>query len=124
MLTLKKNYEFQRTLKKGKWYKANLVNVYIDENNKNLNYIGIAVGKKVSKSSVKRNRIRRLIRESYRINENKIEKGFNIVVVWKTSCPFELANFYAIEKDLLFCFRKADILISNELKNKEEDENV
>lgn len=124
MLTLKKNYEFQRTLKKGKWYNASLINVYIDQNDKNLNYIGIAVGKKVSKSSVKRNRIRRLIREAYRLNEKNIKKGLNIVMVWKTSCSFELANFKSIEKDLLFCFKKANVLLFNELENKEEDENV
>lgn len=124
MLTLKKNYEFQKTLKKGKWYNSNLINMYIDVNGKDSNYIGIAVGKKVSKSSVKRNRIRRLIREAYRLNENKIKKGLNIVMVWKTSCSFELAEFHAIEKDILFCFKRAGIHINNESKNKEEDENV
>ena len=45
-------------------------------------------------------------------------------MVWKTSCSFELANFKSIEKDLLFCFKKANVLLFNELENKEEDENV
>ena len=124
MLTLKKNYEFQRTLKKGKWCSAKLINMYIDKNNKESNYIGIAVGKKVSKSSVKRNRIRRIIREAYRLNESKIEKGFNIVMVWKTSCAFELASFHEIEKDILYCFKKTGILLNNDVSEKEEDENV
>lgn len=122
MLTLKKNYEFQKTLKRGKWYNSNLVNIYIDENNKKDNYIGIAVGKKVSKSSVKRNRIRRIIKEAYRLNENKIKKGINIVIVWKTSCSHELANFQVIEKDILFCFKKANLFLKD--KENKEDENV
>ena len=121
MLTLKKNYEFQKTLKKGKWYGGNLLNVYIVHNYKEKNYIGVAVGKKVSKSSVKRNRIRRLIKEAYRLNEEKIKNGLNIVIVWKTSCVFELANFYDIQKDLICCFKKADVL---KLINEEEDVNV
>ena len=116
MLTLKKNYEFQKVLKKGKWYKGNLINVHINKNNLDINYIGIAVGKKVSKSSVKRNRIRRLIREAYRLTEERLTRGINIVIVWKTSCPFEMANFYAIKEDLLFCFKNANII-----KEKEED---
>ena len=124
MLTLKKNHEFQKVFKRGAWYSSNLLNVYILKNGKNLNYIGIAVGKKVSKSSVKRNRIRRLIREAYRLNENKIKSGLNIIMVWKTNCPFELANFQDIQQDLLYCFKKADIISTNEIKNNEEDVNV
>ena len=120
MLTLKKNYEFQSVLKKGTWYGGNLLNIYILKNNKNINHIGVSVGKKVSKSSVKRNRIRRLIKEAYRLEEVKIKSGINIVIVWKTSCVFELANFYAIKNDLKQCFKKAEIY--NE--NVEEDANV
>ena len=124
MLTLKKNYEFQKTLKKGKWCSAKLINMYIEENKKDSNYIGVAVGKKVSKSSVKRNRIRRIIREAYRLNEPKIKRGFNIVIVWKTSCLFELASFHDVEKDILYCFKKAEILLNDDTSKKEEDENV
>lgn len=118
MLTLKKNYEFQSILKKGKWYGGNLLNIYILNNNFNKNYIGVAVGKKVTKSSVKRNRIRRLIKEAYRLNEKIIIEGLNIVIVWKTSCSIELANFHDINKDIESCFKRANIL-----KN-EEDANV
>lgn len=119
MLTLKKNFDFQKIFKKGKWYGGNLLNVYVIKNYKESNYIGVAVGKKVSKSSVKRNRIRRLIKESYRLNEYRIINGLNIVIVWKTDKAFELANFHDIQKDLLYCFKNANIL-----KNIEEDENV
>lgn len=118
MLTLKKNYEFQNVFKKGNWYGGDLLSIYILKNNKNSNYIGVAVGKKVSKSSVKRNRIRRLIKEAYRLEENKIIKGINIIIVWKTTSSFELANFKDITKDLNICFEKAGIY------NKEEDANV
>ena len=124
MLTLKKNHEFQKVLKKGKWYGSNLLNVYITQNNKEFNYIGIAVSKKVSKSSVKRNRIRRLIREAYRINENKILCGMNIIIIWKTDLSFELANFRDIQRDLLYCLKKANILSTNEFYYNEEETNV
>ena len=110
MLTLKKNYEFQKVFKKGVWYGGDLLSVYIVPNNKNLNYIGIAVSKKISKSSVKRNRIRRLIKEAYRYIEKNILSGFDIVMVWKTNCPFEKADYYSIIQDLQKCFDKAKII--------------
>ena len=100
--------------KKGKWANASLINVYIDRNQLNKNYVGIAVGKKVSKSSVKRNRIKRLMREAYRLNEHNIERGFNIVIIWKTSCGFELANFRDIQRDLIYSFKKAGIQNTDE----------
>lgn len=120
MLTLKKNYEFQSVLKKGNWYGGKLLNIYILKNNRDINHIGVAVGKKVSKSSVKRNRIRRLIKEAYRLEETNIISGINVVIVWKTNCSFELANFHEIKKDLAVCFEKAGIY----KENKEEDANV
>ena len=41
------------------------------KNNKNINELGIAVSKKAG-NSVKRNKIKRLIRENYRILEEKL----------------------------------------------------
>ncbi len=120
MQALKKNYEFQKTLKSGKWYGAHLLHMYISKNHKGRNYIGVAVGKKVTKSSVKRNRIRRRRKEAYRLNENKIIEGFNIIIVWKTACGVELANFSDIQQDILFCFKKANLLKEDEKKEEKD----
>ena len=110
MLTLKKNYEFQRVFKKGSWYGGNYFSIYISPNKKNSNYIGIAISKKVSKSSVKRNHLRRLIREAYRVHESECVIGFDIVFVWKISCSAENVTFHDIEEDFLKCFRKGQLL--------------
>ena len=48
--TLKKNYEFKNVLTKGKYYNGNYIDIYIKKNNKNFNYIGIAVSVKVGKA--------------------------------------------------------------------------
>ena len=55
------------------------------------NRVGITVGKKLGKAHV-RNRTRRRIREVYRLNEEKFQPGWDIVVVARSravDAPFE-----------------------------------
>lgn len=108
-LSLKKNNDFQRVLQKGKWYNGKLVSIYILPNDKNLNFLGIAVGKKAGKA-VKRNRIKRIIRESYRQVESGVLRGNTIVIVWKSKNLYENLSFCTIKEDMLKCFSKAGIL--------------
>jgi ribonuclease P protein component len=54
--------------------------MYVSENHREGNRIGISVSKKVG-NSVVRHHITRLIREGYRLNEEKFKMGFDIVVV-------------------------------------------
>ena len=70
--TLKKNYEFRNVLSKGKFFCGKYITVYIKRNNIKRNVIGIAVNTKVAKA-VKRNRIKRLIRENYRLNKEDLQ---------------------------------------------------
>lgn len=44
--TLKKNYEFQNVLTKGKFYIGKQITIYIAENKRQINQIGIAISKK------------------------------------------------------------------------------
>jgi len=110
--TLRKNYEFRNILSKGRYYRGNLIDIYIKNNKKNDNYIGIAVGVKVAKA-VKRNRIKRLIRESYRllVKNTKLQKGNNIVFLWKKANNIEDANLKDIKKDMINIFKDSNILI-------------
>ena len=63
---LKKNYEFKNILKKGNYYSGKRIEAFIKKNNsKDINFLGIAISVKVAKA-VKRNKIKRLIRENYK----------------------------------------------------------
>lgn len=113
--TLKNRNEFQRVLKKGTWFSGDFISLYVMPNSVNdVNLLGVAVGKKYSKSSVKRNRVKRLIKENYRLNEPKIKTGYQIIVVWKNNNSKENAKFDNISKDLLKCLKKADLFIVKE----------
>lgn len=114
---LKNSEEFQHILKKGIWYPGDFMSLYLVKNGKEFNTIGIAVGKKFSKSSVKRNRIKRLIREAYRLNESKVCKGYSFVFLWKNGIDFKSVTYKNVENDLFKCLKKADILINGEESN-------
>lgn len=107
--TLKKNYEFKNVLSKGKFYVGKYVTIYIKKNNKKENYIGIAVSTKVAKA-VKRNKIKRIIRESFRLNKNKLTKGNDIVFMWNKNANIKELSFYLINKEIIDLFEKAKII--------------
>lgn len=109
-LALKENEAFQRILNKGSWYSGNYLSLYRISNNKDCNFLGIAVGKK-GLNSVKRNRIKRLIRESYRKNEENIKVGDSIVILWRSKNAYEKATYSNINEDLMLCLKKAGMLI-------------
>ena len=69
--TLKKNYEFRYVLSKGQYYRGKCLTIYIKKNKLNKNIIGIAINTKMGKA-VKRNAVKRLIRENYRLLKDKI----------------------------------------------------
>ena len=75
--TLKKNYEFKRILKKGKYLSGQYIECfYMNNNLENKNLIGIAISSKIAKAN-KRNKIKRLIRENYKNIENDLKKIMN-----------------------------------------------
>ena len=82
--SLKKNMDFQNVYKNGKSYANKYLVMYVLENDLNKNRIGISVSKKVG-NSVIRHRITRLIRESYRLQEDMFNSGLDIVVIARST---------------------------------------
>lgn len=110
---MKKNYEFRNVLSKGNYYSGKYIEAFIKKNNKaNINFLGIAIGVKLAKA-VKRNQIKRLIRENYQIYEEAIKSGYHIVFLWKKKANIEDATFQNIKKDMKIIFDKAKIIEEN-----------
>ena len=107
--TLKKNYEFKNVLSRGKFYIGKQIHIYILKNNKNSNVIGIAVSTKEC-GAVQRNKVKRLIRENYRLIKNNLKEGYDIVFLWNKKERANEANYYIIKEDMQKIFKKSKLL--------------
>jgi ribonuclease P protein component len=85
--------------------------MYVMKNETEKNRIGISVSKKVG-NSVVRHRITRLVRESYRLNEDMFNSGLDIVVIARagargknyseiSSAFMHLAKIHKILKEMI-----------------------
>ena len=84
-VSLKKNYDFRTVYRKGKSLANRHLVMYKYPNKLDINRLGISVSKKVG-NSVVRSRVTRLIRESYRLQEENIDKvGWDFVVIARTT---------------------------------------
>lgn len=97
-VSLKENHLFRRLYSKGKSAASPALAVYVRPNNHRKSRLGITVGAKVGKA-VRRNRVRRRIREAYRIHEEAMAPGFDMVVVARVRAAH--APYGEIERDLL-----------------------
>ena len=96
--SLKKNQDFRNVYENGKSYADKYLVMYVLENNKDINRLGISASRKVG-NSVVRHRFARLVRESYRLHENIFNSGLDIVVVARKSAAS--VGFSEIESALL-----------------------
>lgn len=104
---LRKNAEFRVVYRKGKSFSNNLLVLYTYKNNRNdFNRFGVSVSKKVGKSVI-RNRVRRLIKESYRLNFESFKKGYDLIVIARTTSKDRSYN--EIETSLINLFKKAGL---------------
>ena len=96
--SLKKNRDFQNVYKKGKSYANRYLVMYVLKNDTERNRLGISVSKKVG-NSVIRHHVTRLIRESYRLQEDMFNSGLDIVVIARTTA--RKASYHEVESALL-----------------------
>lgn len=81
---LKLNHVFRRLYAKGENAVGRFVVVYARRNGSDCNRLGITTGVKLGRA-VDRNRARRRIRETYRLNESRLKRGWDIVIVARTA---------------------------------------
>ena len=105
---LKLNHIFRRLYATPAQANGYLV-LYARRNRTAQNRVGVTVGKKLGHAVI-RNRVRRRLREVYRLNEAKFAPGWDIVVVARSRCI--KADFQKLTQAYLSLAEKAGILIS------------
>ena len=108
--SLKLNHIFRRLYHSNGQAGPYLV-LYARKNRTGQNRVGITVSKKLGKAHI-RNRIRRRLREVYRLNEEKFLPGYDIVVVARYKSLD--ASFEKLSKSYLALAKKAGILVEPE----------
>ena len=103
---LKLNHIFRRLYGTAGYANGHLV-LYARKNHSSCNRVGITVSKKLG-SAVVRNRVRRRLREVYRLNEDRFAPGWDIVVVARSRCT--KADFRSLTDAYLSLAEKAGIL--------------
>ena len=83
--TLKKNSDFRRLYSKGKSTVTPFMVVYCRRNGLDHNRVGYTVSTKLGHAVV-RNRVRRRLREIYRLNSSQLKTGWDIVIVARSRC--------------------------------------
>ena len=104
--SLKLNHIFQRLYRSNGQANGYFV-LYARKNRLDTNRVGITVSKKLGKAHI-RNRVRRRIREIYRLNEDRFQPGWDIVVVARAKSVD--ADFGKMTKAYLQLAEKAGIL--------------
>ena len=105
-VTIKRNNEFLRAYKRGKFFVGKFIILYVLKNNVGMNRLGVSVSKKVGKS-VKRNRLKRLVKESYRFYESFIKDGIDMVFVLRNNEI--MAEYTDIKKEMKFLLKKLNV---------------
>ena len=108
---LKLNHIFRRLYATAGYANGHLV-LYARKNQTSSNRVGITVSKKLG-CAVIRNRVRRRLREVYRLNESRFQTGWDIVVVARSRCI--KADFSALTDSYLSLAEKAGILKTEQL---------
>ncbi len=109
-ITLKENYEFRRVYNKGKSGVSSFLVVYARPNRSGRNRLGVTVSTKLGKAVV-RNRVRRRLREIFRLSQPELRQGYDVVLVARSRAVN--APYQELTRAYRKCCEKAEIWDKN-----------
>lgn len=107
--SLRKNREFLKLYRSGKFFVGRKLVLYVKENRMQINRLGISTARNFG-NSVERNRIRRLIRENYRELEETLPIGWDIIFSARKTKDAALPSYQEVGKEMRYLLRKIGFL--------------
>lgn len=101
--------EFRSALHKSAFYAAKSLKLGVSPNGLGFSRIGVSLRRENFRLAVERNRLRRRIKEAFRLNKDNLAKGYDIIAV-----PCAMAaglDFDELSRDFVCVAEKAGILL-------------
>ncbi len=73
--------DFRRVYREGSRARGSLMTVAVAPNGLPHSRLGLSVGRAVWKKAVRRNRVRRVFREAFRLEQHELPAGLDVVVI-------------------------------------------
>lgn len=114
--SIKLNRDFRRLYARGRSAAGGFVVIYMRPNKIGHNRVGFTVGKSVGKAVV-RNRTKRLLRESFRLMEDRLGGSSDMIIVARNRAAGK--TYAQISRDMEFAFRSLGMIADEKTKNIE-----
>ena len=106
-VSLKENHLFRRAYNRGRSAAARRLALYLRRTGRKTNRLGFTVSTKLGHAVV-RNRVRRRLREIYRLNEDRLTAGWDVVVVARVRAAD--SDYHQLERSFLKLADKLSLL--------------
>jgi ribonuclease P protein component len=99
--------EFGLSLKKSAFYVGKSIKIGVSRNGLGLSRIGISMRREHFRLAATRNRLRRFLREVFRLSKGSIAKGYDIIVMPRAQAAG--LDYYGFRDDFICAAKKAGI---------------
>jgi len=106
-----KNLEIRRVYEKGRSKADSNIVLYVLENGRETSRLAISVSKKIG-NSVVRHRVKRIIKEAYRLQQHRFEPGYDYVVIARAAAKNKMST--DMEKSLLSLAYRNQVFIKKD----------
>ncbi len=104
---LRRNSDFQRVRRSGKFYASPFMALAFLRNELDYTRFGFVVSKRLG-TAVQRNKIKRRMREATRLRASQVKQGFDLIFIAKP--PINQASYAEIEQSLEDLLQQSDLL--------------
>ena len=111
--SLKLNHVFRRLYRKGATSAIRYLALYCRSNGTEQNRLGLTVSAKLG-HAVRRNRVRRRLREIYRLHEPEFRRGLDLVIVVRQRAMD--ASYQELEQAVLSLAQRLELLQPEEVR--------